>query len=287
MSLGPLLIPTSASRAVSLRRGICGVLLIDNAFNIYTDGSSYSHPRVGGIGIRFVTIDTSGAEVVEDVPLPGFKAATNNQMELYACVEALKEALKYQDLTPYQKIAIHTDSLYIVDNYKRALFEWSANRWRNREGRPILNADLWKQLIKFVWRCQPRRVEFYWVKGHSSDLHNRAADKLAKKSAKNPLNRPLSIVNVRRNTAGKSEERGSVEMHGQRLRIRVITDEFLATQRIYKYKYEVLSKGSRYFGRVDVIFSRELLKAGHHYEVRLNKQTGNPNIVNVIRELER
>jgi len=208
-------------------------------------------------------------------------------MELYACVVALKEAVKYQDLTPYQKIAIHTDSRYIVDNYKRALFEWAANRWRNRDGRPILNADLWKQLIKWVWKCQPRRVAFHWVKGHSRDLHNRAADKLAKKSAKNPLNRPLSIVNVRRNTAGMSEERGSVEMHGQRLRIRVITDEFLTTQRIYKYKYEVISKGSRYFGRVDVIFSSELLKAGHHYEVRLNKQTGNPNIVTVIRELER
>ncbi len=71
------------------------------------------------------------------------------------------------------------------------------------------------------------------------------------------------------------------------MRIKVITDEFLTTQRIYKYKYEVISKGSRYFGRVDVIFSSELLKAGHHYEVRVNKQTGNPNIVTVIRELER
>lgn len=259
----------------------------EDDFSIYTDGSSYSRPRAGGIGIRFITIDAAGAEAVEDVNLPGFKAATNNQMELYACIAALKEAIRYKDLSPYQRVVIHTDSLYVADNYGKALYEWSANRWRNREDRPILNADLWKQLIKMVWKCQPRRVEFRWVKGHSKDRHNRAADKLAKRSAKNPLNPPLSIVNVRRNTANKKEERGSVQMLGQRLRIRVITDEYLKPQRIYKYKYQVLSKASRYYGNVDTIFSAELLKAGHHYEVRVNKHTPNPNIVRVIRELER
>jgi hypothetical protein len=37
---------------------------------------------------------------------------------------------------------------------------------------------------------------------------------------------------------------------------------------------------------VEVYYPRSV-KAGHHYEVRVNKQTSNPNIVTVIRELER
>jgi len=71
--------------------------VIENALNIYTDGSSLPHPRSGGIRIRFVTDDAQGEEVIENVELPGYKNATNNQMELYACVAALKEALRYKD----------------------------------------------------------------------------------------------------------------------------------------------------------------------------------------------
>jgi hypothetical protein len=125
------------------------------------------------------------------------------------------------------------------------------------------------------------------VKGHSKDQHNKAADKLAKKSAKNPLNKPLSIVNVRRKKTAKSVEIGSVEMRRQRLVIRIITSEYLNTQRTNRYKYEVLSKGSKYFGNVDIIFSKETLKAGHHYEVSVNKNTCNPIIMRVLREIER
>jgi ribonuclease HI len=96
--------------------------MIDNALNIYTDGSSLPHPRSGGIGIRFVTYDARGEEVTDDIEVPGYKNATNNQMELYACVAALKEALRYRDLTPFDSIAIYTDSRYVVDNYRKAMF---------------------------------------------------------------------------------------------------------------------------------------------------------------------
>jgi ribonuclease HI len=262
-------------------------MIKDDLLNIYTDGSSFSGPRVGGIGIRFVTTNELGDEVIEDVELPGYRGATNNQMELYACVAALKEAREYHDLGSVNRIAIHTDSLYIVDNYKSAMFEWSGNRWRNREGRPIANADLWKELVKLIKKCWPLRVDFYWVKGHSKDKHNKAVDKLAKKSAKSPLNKPLTIVNVRRKKTRKSVEIGSVEMRRQRLAVRIITSEYLSAQRTTKYKYEVLSKGSRYFGNVDIIFSNESLKAGHQYEVSVNKNTANPMIMKVLREIER
>lgn len=261
--------------------------MIENALNIYTDGSSLSHPRSGGVGIRFVTYDDLGNEVTEDVELSGYKNATNNQMELYACVAALKEALRYKDLTAFSGIAIHSDSRYVVDNYRRAMFEWPKTKWRTRDGPPVLNAELWKDLVRQIRHCWPLRVDFYWVKGHSKDPHNKAADKLAKKSAKGLLNKPLSIMSVRRKTTPHSVEIGSVHMRGQRLRIRVITSEYLRVQRVIRYKYEVLSKGSKYFRNVDFIFSTLDLRAGHHYEVVVNKNSSNPEILRVLREIER
>jgi hypothetical protein len=59
------------------------------------------------------------------------------------------------------------------------------------------------------------------------------------------------------------------------------------TQRIVKYKYEVLSKGSKYFKNVDIVFSNIDMRVGHHYEVRVNKDTRNPRVTKVLREIER
>ncbi len=39
-------------------------MLDDNALNIYTDGSSFSGPRAGGIGIVFVIVNDAGDEEV-------------------------------------------------------------------------------------------------------------------------------------------------------------------------------------------------------------------------------
>lgn len=259
----------------------------ENALNIYTDGSSLPHPRSGGIGIRFLTYDSLGEEVIEDVEVPGYKNATNNQMELYACVAALKEAVRHKDLSLFDSIAIHTDSMYVVENHKKAMFEWPKTKWTTRTGAPVLNAGLWKDLIKEIKHCQPLRVNFDWVKGHSRDQHNKAVDRLAKKSAKRALNNPLSVVTVRRKITSKSVEVGSVLMQGQRLRIRVITSEYLRVQRLTRYKYEVISKGSKYSGNVDFIFSRLDMRAGHHYEVVVNKNSSVPSILKVLRELER
>ena len=260
-------------------------MILEDALNIYTDGSSFSGPRKGGIGIRFITIDDEGNEKFNAVVYPGYRGATNNQMELYACIQALKEAQKSYDLSSFNKIVINTDSQYVADNYSNALFNWSRNRWRNREGRPIENAAIWKDLLKSVRKIR-KRVEFNWVKGHSKDEHSKAVDKLAKKSAKNAFKTPLTIVSVRRKTTNKSVEVGSVKMLGQRLRIRVITTEYLRPQRIYKYKYEVLSAKSKYHGNVDLAFSELSIRDGHCYIVRFNKNTENPEIVKVLAEID-
>src|SRR5674476_981925 len=82
----------SRSRESSRAKDWGAWMLAENALNIYTDGSSFSSPRTGGIGMRLVLVDTCGRERVHDFCPPGYKGATNNQMELKACIMALSEA---------------------------------------------------------------------------------------------------------------------------------------------------------------------------------------------------
>ena len=108
---------------------------------------------------------------------------------------------------------------------------------------------------------------------------------MARQSAKIPINRPISIVHVRRKLTSETVDIGSVEMYGQRISIRVITSEYLKIQKLSKYKYEVTSKNSRFYGNVDIIFWNDLLKVGHSYFVKVNSNTSNPRIEKVFREL--
>src|SRR5712691_3560240 len=92
----------SSERTIALR---------DNALNIFTDGASLPHPRRGGIGIRFVTTDAAGDAVVDERCLPGYASATNNQMELMACIKALEMAHDHPKLEAVKEVWIYTDSM--------------------------------------------------------------------------------------------------------------------------------------------------------------------------------
>jgi ribonuclease HI len=259
----------------------------ENAVNVYTDGSCYPGPRRGGIGVLFVVVDDMGEEVVfEERPL-GYRSATNQQMELQACIEALKILAGSRspvDPTAYQKVIIKTDSMYVVENIRNAQFSWPKSKWHTRNGTPVANTAQWKELVKRA-DSLPRRVHFRWVKGHKESTYNRRADKLAKDSAKGGLQGPLTVTSVRRKKSAKTTERGSVKLSGQMLTIFIITDEYLRTQRCYKYKYEVLSKASPFFGNVDLAFSTILLRAGHTYYVRFNDDDRNPRVLKMFKEI--
>ena len=261
--------------------------LDDNALNVYTDGSSYSGPRRGGIGIVFVTVGDDGHEVRDPVELPGFAAANSQQMEIQAVIEALEAILRGlspYDPTRHRKIIFYTDSTYVVDGYPRAQSTWPRGGWVTRDGIPVANVEQWKKLVKLAQRTRTR-VAIQRVPGHKHSVPNKEADKLAKRSAKGPLKQPLSIVKVRRKKTTKSLERGSVKLTSQRLTIRIVTDEYLPSHRLSKYRYEVMSKSSPYFRNVDLAFSDQVLSAGHTYRVRMGEDTSNPRIAKVFQEV--
>lgn len=255
----------------------------ENAINIYADGSCFQRPRRGGMGIRFVTINAAGNEVWEDHVLPGYLDATNNQMELLACIKALEMVCEHEKFDSVDRIYIFTDSMYVTSNILRA-YTWSKQRWLNSSGRPIENAELWKDLLRQKGKIQ-RRIEFRWIKGHSKNVHNKAVDKLAKQSANGVLGKALRPSTVRKKITSRSVIRGSVKMESQILDVGIITDTYSKLHKLFRYKFEVLSEDSKYKGNVDWIYYSEVLRAGHHYRIRVNSEPGNPRIVEVVEEL--
>ena len=252
-----------------------------NALNVYTDGSSYSSPRVGGIGIRFVFPESMYKEEV-DFDFPGYKGATNNQMELEACIIALQQVSNFSELKQVSRIIIHSDSLYVVDNYNNAKYRWPQNKWKKKSGAPVLNTELWKQLIKNV-RNVRKRVDIEWVQKRSKNKHNKTVDKLAKQSAKKATKRLSGVVDVRRKLSNKSVEYGSVKMLGQKISIRIITSKYLSSpHKIWRYKYEVTSKKSRFYKNVDIIYYPGPLRKRYSYLVSLNKNNDYPQISKVL-----
>jgi ribonuclease HI len=268
------------------------VVLAEQALTVFTDGSSLPAPRRGGIGMRFVHTNEVGEETVFDLVEPGYAGEAVNRMELQAVIVALKAVrssrLPASLLAGIRRIDIVTDSMYVADNLDNALYNWPGNRWMTRSGAPVMNVDLWKELVREYKRLrQSIRVDVKWAKGHSaSNPHNKAVDKLAKHSANAPFVVPRANRSVRRKKSSGVTEPGSVPMLGQRLSIHIIETEYLREQRLTRYRYQVVSTRSQFRGRIDFAFSEDpMMKAGHRYFVVMGHDQGFPKIVRRLREL--
>ena len=90
---------------------------------------------------------------------------------------------------------------------------------------------------------------------------------------------------MRRRTSDRQVQPGSVELTGQLLTIRIVTDRHLRQQKCWQYRYEVVSKRSPFFRCVDFVYSDQVLRAGHTYRVRFNNDPKNPWLVKVFGEV--
>lgn len=256
--------------------------------NIYTDGSMLPAPRRGGLGIVFVTDGGDSDWRADEFPVAGYRGATSNQMERRAVIEALEALTRGSapvSAASYRKVVVRTDSQWLVNGYRSARFTWPSNRWTTRDSNPVVDKQEWKDLVRAADRVGIP-VEIEWVKGHRDSSHNKMADRLARASAKDAL-RPHRVPRkVRRKKTPHRVERGSVTMDGQQLTIRII-EEALPSGGLVRLKYEVMSKNSPYYQRVDYIWDDQTspLRAGHTYRIRVNRDTTAPRIVKVFREV--
>jgi ribonuclease HI len=257
------------------------------ALNIYTDGSSYPNKqRAAGVGVRFVWMNESGAEEIADYAPVGWQKATVDEMEIEACTVALKEAQRlFEDMSRFRRVVIFSDSLYVTENFVKATNVWPTRAWRGANGFPVENIDLWKRLRKEVKACSIR-VHVEWVKGHKSNVHNRAADKLAKQSASMPFNKPLSISETTRKWSDRKTKRGCISITGQEIKIRIISREYKKHAKVYEYRYEVIDPTDKAFRDLDFVRYSQGLSRNKCFLVRLNANQDNPCIEEVIGELD-
>ena len=133
---------------------------------IYTDGACRGNPGPGGWGalVRF--------DSVEKEIFGGQANTTNNQMELSAAIEGLSI------LTEPCNVELFTDSKYVMDGITQWIQNWKKNNWRTTAKKDVKNKELWQKLDQLINQHQ---VQWHWVKGHSGDAGNEAADLLANK----------------------------------------------------------------------------------------------------------
>ncbi|MFA6251345.1 MAG: ribonuclease HI [Candidatus Paceibacterota bacterium] len=147
---------------------------------VYTDGSSLGNPGPGGWGVVVITNEELGiknktpkAKIVE---MGGYeKNTTNNRMELMAVIETLKYiSEKYKK----DEVTIFADSNYVLLGITTWIHNWEKNNWRTANKKPVLNQDLWKELIELT-RSYKGKIKWEKVKGHSGHVYNDKADEIA------------------------------------------------------------------------------------------------------------
>ncbi len=151
------------------------------AVQIHTDGSAYRNPgHVSGCAaiVQYPDHLNREDEIIVDFGCP---KSTNQRMELTACIEGLKWVRKSIPWDGVTCVLVVTDSEY-VRGFIGLAPVWKRNGWRNREGQPILNRDLWDDLVKARVKAGIR-VEFVWEPGKTTEIGNRV-HKLAKAAAK-------------------------------------------------------------------------------------------------------
>jgi len=137
---------------------------------VYTDGACRGNPGPGG-----------WAWAVPDGPFAsGADAQTTNQrMEITAALEALRTLVADRPAG----VEVVSDSTYVVKCFTDGWWKgWLRKNWKNSQGKPVANRDLWEPLIELALES-PTTVTFRWVKGHSGDTWNDRVDELATAAA--------------------------------------------------------------------------------------------------------
>lgn len=132
---------------------------------MFTDGACSGNPGAGGWGaiLRYGTYEKEFSGGAPDT--------TNNRMEMTAVIEGLK-ALKEPCA-----VTLMTDSRYVVDSItKKWVYGWQKKNWKKSDGKPALNVDLWKEMLKLL---EIHQVKFIWIKGHAGHPENERCDRLA------------------------------------------------------------------------------------------------------------
>jgi ribonuclease HI len=143
---------------------------------LFADGACSGNPGPGGYGV----ILRYGEKSME---LSGFAPhTTNNRMELTGVIEGLRR------LKRPCRVRVITDSNYVVKGMSEWIQGWIRKKWMNSQKKPVLNRDLWEQLLDL---SKFHKIDWVWIAGHSGHKENERCDELAR-----------TAIRARRSTKG-------------------------------------------------------------------------------------
>lgn len=135
---------------------------------IFTDGACKGNPGPGGWGALL----RMGRHEKE---LSGGEAeTTNNRMELTAVIKALGA------LVETCQIDLYSDSKYVIEGITKWVDGWQRRGWKTAAKKPVLNEDLWRELIDAAARHD---ITWHWIKAHNGHPENERVDQLASDEA--------------------------------------------------------------------------------------------------------
>ena len=133
------------------------------AVDIFTDGACSGNPGPGGWA-AILRYGQHELEISGSMP-----QTTNNRMEVFALISALGK------LKTRCQVTVHSDSAF----NQHWLDNWQKRGWKNSEGKPVENQDLWRLLLLTINK-KGHIVIFNKVKGHSDHPENNRCDAMAR-----------------------------------------------------------------------------------------------------------
>ena len=153
----------------------------DGAASMRKDGNGNYIREAGGWG--FVLVDKENNKAIYQNS--GRKDSTTNQeMELTAIHEVFRYYVEnLYDEERCDTINIYSDSAYCVNMLQDNgwVYTWRKNDWRRKGNKPIENLELIQKIYITMFSLNEgfRKVNFIKVRGHSGDMWNEYADRLA------------------------------------------------------------------------------------------------------------
>lgn len=149
---------------------------------LFADGACSGNPGPGGWGAIILTPEGRVMELGGAVP-----NTTNNQMELTAIIRSLERLMElsigYGNPLEGKRMAaedipieIYTDSTYVIRGITQWIFNWRRNGWKTKDGEPVSNTELWKELSM---RTQGLKLSWKYLRGHSGTPSNERVDEIA------------------------------------------------------------------------------------------------------------
>ena len=134
-------------------------MIVENAVHVYVGEPGRR------LSIRLKVVNEGGREIElgESASGLGDRPRTGRR-DLELCIRALKLGLAAREQR--RNVVMHTELQYVLENYRKAMFEWPNTGWKHRSSeRPIENADLWKELLKMMKKADNERIRITWLHG--------------------------------------------------------------------------------------------------------------------------